>query len=103
LETPDGRVLLYDAGAMAGPEVTRRHIAPYLWWRGQRRIDELFLSHADLDHFNGVVALLERFDVGLVTCTPSFADKELPGVRRTLAAISAHGVPVRMVAAAERL
>ena len=25
-----------------------------------------------------VVALLDRFDVGLVTCTPSFADKELP-------------------------
>src|SRR5262249_43011768 len=52
LETPNGRVLLYDAGAMGGPEVTRRHIAPYLWWRGHRRIDELFLSHADLDHFN---------------------------------------------------
>src|SRR5207248_2325275 len=30
LEGSDGRVLLYDAGAMGGPEVTARQIAPYL-------------------------------------------------------------------------
>ncbi len=46
LETPDGRTLLYDAGSLAGPEVTRRQIAPYLWHRGIRRIDEVILSHA---------------------------------------------------------
>jgi competence protein ComEC len=45
LETPDGRTLLYDAGALGGPDVTRRQIAPYLWYRGIRRIDEVFLSH----------------------------------------------------------
>jgi competence protein ComEC len=28
IETPDGRTLLYDAGAMTGPDVTQRHIAP---------------------------------------------------------------------------
>jgi competence protein ComEC len=88
---------------MGGPEVTRHHIAPFLWHRGRRRIDELFLSHADLDHFNGVVDLLDRFDVGLVTCTPSFADKALPGVRRTLAAIRERGIPIRIVKAGDRL
>ena len=46
LETPDGRTLLYDAGALAGPDVARRQIAPFLWQRGVRRIDEVFLSHA---------------------------------------------------------
>src|SRR5262249_38193674 len=38
LETPDGRTLLYDAGALGGPDVTRRQIAPFLWSRGIRRI-----------------------------------------------------------------
>src|SRR5262249_45469047 len=52
IETPDGRILIYDAGAITGPDVTRRIIAPYLWNRGIRRVDEVFLSHADLDHFN---------------------------------------------------
>jgi competence protein ComEC len=103
LETPDGKTLIYDAGAMDGPDVTRMHIAPYLWSRGRRYIDELFLSHADLDHFNGVAALLDRFEIGQVTCTPSFADKDLPGVRRTLALIREHNVPMRVVHSGEQL
>jgi competence protein ComEC len=103
LETPDGRVLLYDAGAISGPDVTRRQIAPYLWSRGIRRIDEVFLSHADLDHFNGLPALLERFAVGQVTCTPTFADKQMEGVRFTLDALEEYGVPVRIVHAGDRL
>jgi competence protein ComEC len=52
IETPDGRVLLYDTGTTAGPDAVRRIIAPFLWSRGITRIDEVFLSHADLDHFN---------------------------------------------------
>lgn len=103
LETPDGRTLLYDAGAMAGPDVTRRQIAPFLWHRGIRRVDEVFLSHADLDHFNGLPALLERFRVGQVTCTPTFADKTTPGVRVVLDELERRRVPVRIVRAGDRL
>src|SRR6202022_824538 len=98
-----GRTLLYDAGSLGGPEVTRRQIAPFLWSRGIRRIDEVFLSHADLDHFNGVVSLLDRFAVGQVTCTPTFADKRIPGVQYTLAVIQQHGIPIRIVRAGDRL
>jgi competence protein ComEC len=43
LETADGRTLLYDAGSLSGPEVTQRQIAPYLWSRRIRRIDEVIL------------------------------------------------------------
>jgi len=103
LETPDGRTLLYDAGALGGPDVTRRQIAPYLWYRGIRRIDEIILSHADLDHFNGLPALLERFAVGQVTCTPTFVDKKTPGVGLTLAYLERYRVPRRIVYAGDRL
>jgi competence protein ComEC len=103
IETPEGRTLLYDAGAMAGPDVTRRQIAPFLWNRGIRRIDEIFLSHADLDHFNGVRALLERFAVGQVTYTPSFTDKAIQGVGVTLKGLRRQGVPRRVVRAGDRL
>jgi competence protein ComEC len=103
LELPDGRILLYDAGALGGPDVTRKQIAPFLWQRGIRRIDEIMLSHADLDHFNGLPALLERFAVGQVTCTPTFADKNTPGVRVTLAALESYRIPVRIVRAGDRL
>jgi competence protein ComEC len=103
LEMPDGRTVLYDAGAMNGPDVTRRQIAPFLWNRGVRRIDEMILSHADLDHFNGLPALLERFPVGQVTSTATFADKSTPGVRETLAALERHHIPLRIVQAGHRL
>src|SRR5262249_45043581 len=103
LETADGRVLLYDAGSLTGPDVTKQVIAPFLWSRGIRRIDEVLLSHADLDHFNGLTELLERFAVGQVTCTPSFSEKHLAGVELTLAELRRHGVPVRTVKAGDVL
>jgi competence protein ComEC len=103
IETPDGRTLLYDAGALAGPDVTRRVIAPYLWHRGVRRIDDVLLSHADLDHFNGLPALLDRFRVGRITLKPTFADKSTPGVHEALAAIERAGVGTRVVAAGDVL
>ncbi len=97
LETPDGRVILYDAGSMAGPDVAARQIAPFLWSRGIRRIDEVFLSHADLDHFNGLTALADRFTIKQVTCTPTFSDKPTEGVQYTVAALQRRGIPVRIV------
>jgi competence protein ComEC len=103
LETPDGRTLLYDTGAIGGPDVTRRQIAPFLWHRGIKRVDEVLLSHADLDHFNGLTALIDRFAVGQITCTPTFADKTTAGVQHTLATLQRRGIPIRIVHAGDRL
>lgn len=102
IETPDGRVLLYDTGTASGPDVVRRVVAPYLWSRGISRIDELFLSHADLDHFNGVPELLKRFPVGQVTLTPSFAEKPSSGVSVALEALDRHGVSQRIAKVGDR-
>jgi competence protein ComEC len=102
IEMPDGRVLLYDAGTTIGPDAVRRTIAPYLWHRGVTRIDELFLSHADLDHFNGVPELLKRFPVRQATLTPSFAERPTAGVAAALAALDRHGVPRRVAKAGDR-
>lgn len=102
VETPDGRCLLYDAGSTAGPGVVRRVIAPYLWHRGIDRVDEVFLSHADADHFNGMGELLRRFPVGQVTLTPSFAETDKPEVAATLVALERYGVPRRVAMAGDR-
>jgi competence protein ComEC len=101
IETPAGRVLVYDAGATTGPDVTRRNIAPFLWSRGIRRIDDLILSHADLDHFNGVPQLAERFAIGRVVCTPTFAERSLPAVQRTVAALEERGISMEVVRAGQ--
>jgi competence protein ComEC len=100
VETPDGRCLLADCGSTAGPAAVRRVVAPFLWHRGVRRVDELFLSHADSDHFNGVGELLRRFPVGRVTLTPSFADKPTPEVAEALRVLAS--VPKALATAGHR-
>jgi competence protein ComEC len=102
LECPDGRVLLYDAGTLNGSDAVRHSIAPFLWQRGITHIDEVFLSHADLDHFNGVPELLARFAVGQVTLTPSFATKPTAEVAAVLAAVHTAQVPLRIAKAGDR-
>ncbi len=103
METPDGRTILYDAGSLAGPDVTRRQIAPFLWHRGIRRIDEVIFSHADLDHFNGVIELSDRFAIGQVTYTPTFVDKPALGVHFVLQILYERGIPMRIAKAGDRL
>ena len=102
LETEDGRCFLYDTGAVTGPDVVRRVIAPYLWYRGIRKVDEVFLSHADADHFNGVSELLRRFPVGRITVTPSFAEKPTADVAEMLHAVKSSGIEMRAVVAGQK-
>ncbi len=102
IETPDGRTILVDVGAMTGPDVTRRIVAPYLWHLGIRRLDEVFITHADLDHFNGLPQLMERFHVGRVNLTPTFAEKPSPGVREVVQRLGRDGISTRIVRAGDR-
>jgi competence protein ComEC len=61
------------------------------------------LSHADLDHYNGLVDLLDRFAVGQVSLTPTFGERQTEGARLTLAELERRGVPTRVVRAGDRL
>ncbi|MEJ7595257.1 MAG: ComEC/Rec2 family competence protein, partial [Planctomycetaceae bacterium] len=60
VQTPDNRVLLFDAGAMHRGERTADTVCRFLWTRGYRMIDAIVSSHPDLDHYNAVAGLLER-------------------------------------------
>jgi competence protein ComEC len=103
LELPDGRVVLYDTGAIRGPDVGQRIIAPFLWQRDRHRIDMVILSHADLDHFNGLVDLVDRFPVGRVLLAESFETKKSPPVEYTLETLKRRRIEVEYVAAGDRL
>jgi len=63
LQLAGGRIVLIDAGATTSPGFNcgEKIIAPYLWSQGIGRIDDIILTHADADHYNGISALLERF------------------------------------------
>ena len=108
LETPTGETLLYDAGALGAPEYATQTIASYLWQRGIMRIDGLVISHADVDHYNAVPGLLERFSIGTVYVSPvmfdGFGDAAARGGPQVLRdAIRRAGVPIREIWAGDRL
>ncbi len=103
IETPDGRTILVDVGSMTGPDVTRRVVAPFLWHRGIGHLDEVFLTHGDLDHFNGLPQLMDRFRVGRVNLTPTFSAKPTPGVHEVMQRLERDRIPTRIVQAGDRL
>ncbi len=98
LRADDGSAVLYDCGRLADPGIGRKVIAPALWARGVRRLDAVFLSHADADHYDGLPDLLDRIPIGEVRVPPSFPRSRDPGVASLLAAVRARGVPVVEVA-----
>ncbi len=72
IEHPSGEVWLYDAGHMGSPDRSHQEIAASLWSLPTARIDRLIISHADSDHYNACLGLLERFAVGEIVSTPQF-------------------------------
>ncbi|MGL4550563.1 MAG: ComEC/Rec2 family competence protein, partial [Gemmataceae bacterium] len=91
LELPCGRAVLYDAGSLRGPAATES-VAGFLAARGVRRLDDVILSHADLDHFNALPGLMDRVAVGRVLVSPTFAKKPSAGVRYTMGRLGSTAV-----------
>jgi competence protein ComEC len=99
IQLPGGHTLLYDCGRMGDSHVGRRIIAPAIWSRGVNRIDSVYLSHADQDHYNALPDLLDRFSIGEVVIPPGFVSPENPGAEVLLDEVRKRGIPVRNVAA----
>ena len=102
-ELPDGEVWLYDAGSIAGPNFVVDAVSQYLWQRRIGRIDSMIVSHADIDHFNGVPDLLTRFPVGEVVCAPSMLRVDESAVELLKRTIDDADVRLRTVADGETL
>ena len=67
------------------------------------RIDALVISHADIDHFNGVPGLSRTTPIGEVLVHPSFLDFDQESVRLTCDRLATRKVPIRNIWAGDRL
>jgi competence protein ComEC len=103
LELPSGRTLLYDAGHMGEPSVGVRAISEFLWSRGITRLDAVALSHPDIDHYNALPGLLQKFSVGAIYVSPVMFEKRTEAVAVLRSAIDEHGIAVQEVCAGDRL
>lgn len=94
---PDGRTILYDCGSLRGVDIAERVVAPWLWSQGISRVDGVFLSHPDVDHFNGLESLSRRFPIGQVFITPAMARARQPRAEALLDYLVSRNVPVTLV------
>ncbi len=93
LELPSGQTILYDAGQFGSPSSGSRSIAEFLWSRGITHLDAVVLSHGDIDHYNAVPGLLERFSVGVIYVSPFMFENPNEATNVLQEAIHDSGVP----------
>ncbi|MBN2212100.1 MAG: ComEC/Rec2 family competence protein [Sedimentisphaerales bacterium] len=98
--------LLYDAGSLSRSQVGAEIIVPFLRQRGTNRIDAIFISHDNLDHFNGVLDVCRLLPVGKVYVSPLFLEHAEAGSFRCaervlLDGLASLGVSVETLAAGD--
>lgn len=103
LELPDGKNVLYDCGSTSSARFAVNTVSGVLWHKGISRIDAVILSHADIDHYNGVEGIAERFTVEKVFASPSMMSSKSPSVVQLLAKLKSEGVEIATVTAGDSI
>ena len=103
VQFPSGKTLLYDAGGLGDPQRATEIISGALWSRGLRHIDAVVLSHPDLDHYNALPGLMERFTVGVIYVPPMMFSNPSYTLDVLKQAIQQRAIPVRELRAGQSL
>ncbi len=93
VEAPGGAVMLIDGGGTRDGQFDTgaRIVEPFLRARGIGRLDVVALSHPHPDHLNGLVRILQRFQVGAFWSSGD--DGRNPEYRRLVELARARGIP----------
>lgn len=94
IEPPTGEIWLYDAGRMGDSNRSHQAIAQSLWTMGIGHIDGLILSHADADHYNAMLGLIERFSIKKFVSTESVLNHSSPTLRSLIDDIKYRDIPI---------
>ncbi|MEJ2037517.1 MAG: MBL fold metallo-hydrolase, partial [Desulfosarcinaceae bacterium] len=93
LQLPGGFTALVDGGGFGDPrifDVGEWIVAPLLWRNKIRTVDLVVLSHPNADHLNGLIFILEHFNIGEVWSNHQPADTL--GYERWSSAIRSRGI-----------
>jgi len=94
VQLPNGRNLLYDAGSFGSANYSARNVSSLLWHHGIEHLDAVVLSHADVDHFNAMPQLCERFSIGVVYMSHQMFVDQSPSVLRLIEVLRENEVPI---------
>ena len=99
----NGETWLYDAGALNNAEFGAGNISNCLWEDGVDHLAGVVLSHADVDHFNALPILLDKFSIGTVYVSNAMAKSNAEQVIELFRGIEKHGVRVVKLTAGDEL
>jgi competence protein ComEC len=103
-ELSDGRVLCYDAGSMSRMDIGSAVILPFLRARGIGRLDAVFISHTNFDHYCAVPDLCDTLKVASVYTNEYVSAKEKKSASALLFRdIEASGLSVETLSQDDRL
>ncbi len=93
-ELPCGYTILIDGGGYSDNrvfDIGRNVVAPFLWSKKITTVDQVILSHANSDHLNGLLYILENFSPSAVWSSHQAA--HTAGYRRFVKLIQSRRIP----------
>lgn len=75
LHTPDSKAFLFDGGSITNKDPGTRTIIPYLKYGGISKLDAVFISHGDLDHFNALPEIAKGGWIKTLYANSGFLDR----------------------------
>lgn len=102
---PNGGNYLIDGGSTDKSRVGKYTIEPYLLSKGIGTLDYVFISHGDADHYNGIVEMMERQELGveiknIVVMKEEFLDEKL---KMVISTAKNYDITVLLMAAGNRI
>lgn len=100
VRSPSGQNLLYDCGSLTVSGVGEKIVVPALQALGVRQIDAVILSHANIDHYDGLIDLAKAIPIRQVFLSSAFRrEAEQGSPRRLLRDLTTLRVPLKEASA----
>ncbi|MEE8170486.1 MAG: ComEC/Rec2 family competence protein [Phycisphaerae bacterium] len=105
IELPNGRTLACDLGTRAQYDLSRHTLVPFLRHRGVFTLDDVMISHPDMDHYGAVAPLSEQVELKRVWINDHFRRlaQSNPASVELIERLEARAIPIRAHRAGDRL
>ena len=96
LKTPDSKNFIIDAGSITNTNIGEKIVNPFLNYIAADKIDSVFVSHDDIDHYNGLPEILDKHKCKNAYTTPQFIQNAAtsPADARLIEFIKSKNIPL---------
>ncbi len=101
IETPSKKSILIDGGGSTYSDVGKNTLLPYILDRGYTKIDVMFISHFDSDHFLGLLTVMENIKVKQVIISRQRENSE--NYKRFLEVAKKKNINIKVVKKGDRV